>query len=155
VLIVDTDFVNPSVAERLEIERTQVGLGDLLSGAVSAEAALTPTGIANLDLIDAFSVGEHAGDLLRSDRLRLVLTDLYAHYDLIILDSPPTLSTADSRLVASQADAAVVVYDPSVSRIDELSRAIELLRSARVNLIGLVANRSQASHPVYMSAKYR
>lgn len=155
VLIIDTDFVNPSVADRLELERSGVGLGDLLSGAVDVSRAISKTGIDNLDFIDAFSEDEHAGDLLRSDKLRLLLTDLYSHYDLIILDSPPTLSTADSRLVASQADAAVVAYDPSVSRIDELQRAIELLRSARVNLIGLVANRSRASHPVYMSARER
>ena len=151
VLVIDTDFVNPSVATRLGLERSDAGLGDLLGTDAEVDTVLTPTGITNLDFIDAFAVGEHAGDLLRSDRLRMLLTKLYLRYDLIVLDSPPTLSTADSRLVASQADASVVVYDPSLSRVDELQRAIELLRSARVNLIGLVANRSQTTHPVYVS----
>ena len=44
---------------------------------------------------------------------------------------------------------------PAMKAREITDRTIELLRSARVNLIGLVANRSQASHPVYMSAKYR
>ena len=84
-----------------------------------------------------------------------LLTDLYLRYDLIILDSPPTLSTGDSRLVASQADAAVVVYDPSQSRVDGLQRTIDLLESARANIVGLVANRSRVADPVYMSASER
>lgn len=155
VLIVDTDFVNPSVASRLGIPSAEIGLDKLLDGLASINTAVTSTGINNLDLIDAYSVGAHAGDLLRSDRLRTLLSELYSRYDLILLDSAPTLSTADSRLVATQADAAVIVYDPAVSRIDDLERTIDLLGNARANLIGLVANRSRASHPVYLSSAER
>ena len=118
------------------------------------QAIGTPTDIANLHIIDAQGTSG-AGELLRSDRLGGVLGELYGSYDLILIDSPPTLSTSDSRLVASQADAVVVVYDPSESRREELQRTIDLLRSARANLIGLVANRSRASHPVYLSARER
>lgn len=154
VLVVDTDFVNPSVATRLDLEPGEFGLADLLEGRVAIEQVALPTGVDNLHIIDAHgTVG--AGELLRSDRLGGVLADLYTSYDLILIDSPPTLSTSDSRLVASQADAVVVVYDPALSRREELQRTIDLLRSARANLIGLVANRSRASHPVYLSARER
>lgn len=154
VLVIDTDFVNPSVASRLDLDGAEIGLADLLEGRVTAAQVIQPTEIANLHIIDAQGASG-AGELLRSDRLGAVLGELYSNYDLILIDSPPTLSTSDSRLVASQADAVVVVYDPSESRREELQRTIDLLRSARANLIGLVANRSRASHPVYLSARER
>lgn len=154
VLVIDTDFVNPSVATRLDLDGAEIGLADLLAGRSSAEQVIQPTDIPNLHIIDAQGPSG-SGELLRSDRLGAVLGELYANYDLILIDSPPTLSTSDSRLVASQADAVVVVYDPSESRREELQRTIDLLRSARANLIGLVANRSRASHPVYLSARER
>ena len=155
VLVIDTDFVNASVAERLDMDRAEVGLGHLLEGSAFIEEAIVPSGVENLDVIDAVGEVDLSGALLRSDRLRALLDDLYNRFDLIVLDSPPTLSTADSRLVASQSDAVVLVYDPAQSRRDELQRTIDLLRGARANLIGLVANRSRASHPVYLSAKDR
>ena len=130
------------------------GLRDLLEGGVAIEHVVRATDVENLHIIDAHG-STSAGELLRSDRFEAVLVDLYAHYDLILIDSPPTLSTADSRLVASQADAVVVVYDPALSRREELQRTIDLLRGARANLIGLVANRSRASHPVYLSVRAR
>ncbi|GJM37956.1 MAG: hypothetical protein DHS20C19_13230 [Acidimicrobiales bacterium] len=154
VLVIDTDFVNPSIASRLDLESAEIGLGDLLQGRATSVQVIQPTEIPNLHLIDAQGAAG-AGELLRSDRLGAVLDELYSSYDLILIDSPPTLSTSDSRLVASQADAAVVVYDPAESRREELQRTIDLLRSARANLIGLVANRSRASHPVYLSARER
>ena len=154
VLVIDTDFVNPSVAGRFELEASELGLADLLEGRVAIEQVARATEVENLHIIDAHGT-RSAGELLRSDRLGGVLEDLYASYDLILIDSPPTLSTSDSRLVASQADAVVVVYDPALSRREELQRTIDLLRAARANLIGLVANRSRASHPVYLSARER
>ena|GEM_PF-2782068 len=83
------------------------------------------------------------------------MAKLSTTYDLILIGAPPTLGTADSHLVASQADAALVVYDPAQSRYEELQRTVDFLRSARANMIGLVANRSPASHPVYLSAQER
>ena len=154
VLVIDSDFVNPGVAARLDLEPSELGLADLLEGGVAIEHVVRATDVENLHIIDAHG-STSAGELLRSDRFESVLVDLYAHYDLILIDSPPTLSTADSRLVASQADAVVVVYDPALSRREELQRTIDLLRGARANLIGLVANRSRASHPVYLSVRAR
>lgn len=154
VLVIDSDFVNPGVAARLDLEPAETGLADLLEGRVAIEDVVRATDVENLHIIDVHESAS-AGELLRSDRFEAILVDLYAHYDLILIDSPPTLSTADSRLVASQADAVVVVYDPALSRREELQRTIDLLRGARANLIGLVANRSRASHPVYLSVRAR
>lgn len=154
VLIVDTDFVNASVAERLGLPAPEFGLADLLEGAVPTELVVTASGVENLHVIVAQGRTK-TSEPPRFDRLGGILAKLSSTYDLVLIDSPPTLGVTDSRLVASQADAAMVVYDPAQSRHEELRRTIELLRSARANVIGLVANRSPSSHPVYLSAKER
>jgi capsular exopolysaccharide synthesis family protein len=149
VLVVDTDFVNPSVLDRFGGEHPAVGLWSVLSGRALVDQAIVETEVDNVSVLDAVGQEEGSGDVLRSDRLGSLITDLYSRFDLILIDGPPTLGTSDSRVVMSQADAAVVVYDPSLSLSTELSSTIDLLRAARANLIGLVANRAKASSPVY------
>jgi capsular exopolysaccharide synthesis family protein len=149
VIIIDTDSINPSIAERMGLPRAGFGLGDLLDGATSLDAAINETDIPNLDLIDASSEGHYAGDHPQADKLRDLLDRLRGRYDLALLDCAPVLSSADPRVIVSQADAAVVVYQPERDRQNTLLQAIELLRAAHSNLIGLVANRSSESHPLY------
>ncbi len=152
VLVIDTDFANPSVVDRLELEHRGMGLTDLLAGHAAIEDVLIPTHLPTLHVIDC-AQSDSASDLLRSDRFGLALEQLSDAYDLIIVDAMPTLGTSDSRLVALQADAVVVVYDPADSRREELQLTIDLLRNSGANLVGLVANRSRASHPIYLAGQ--
>lgn len=152
VLVIDTDFANPSVVDRLELEHRGLGLTDLLAGHASLEEVLIPTHLPTLHVIGC-AQSDSASDLLRSDRLGLMLEQLSDAYDLVIIDAMPTLGTSDSRLVALQADAVVVVYDPADSRREELQLTIDLLRNSGANLVGLVANRSRASHPIYLAGQ--
>lgn len=142
ILVIDTDFAQPSLAARLGLTPATVGLGSLLRGECAVEAAIRPTGVANLHLIDAAGEGGTDIDLLRSSVMSDLLRSLYVHYDLILLDAPPTLSTADARLVAAHADGVVVVYDPRESRIEDLKATVDLLSAAHTAVLGLVANRA-------------
>ena len=89
VLVIDTDFVNASVASRLDVARGDLGLGAVLDGTCEPEDAIIPSGIENLDIMDALGTIDLSEALLRSDRLRALLDDLYSRYDLIVLDSHP------------------------------------------------------------------
>lgn len=152
VLVIDADFANPSVVDRLELEHRELGLTHLLAGDASIEEVAIPTELPTLHVIDCVQ-SESASDLLRSDRFGLMLGQLRESYDLIVVDAMPTLGTSDSRLVALQADAVVVVYDPADSRREELQLTIDLLRNSGANLVGLVANRARSAHPVYLAGQ--
>ncbi|MEQ8843172.1 MAG: AAA family ATPase [Acidimicrobiales bacterium] len=154
VLLIDADFANPSVVDRLELDHPSLTLSDLLAGTASVEEVAISTDLPTLQVVDC-EQSESASDLLRSDRFGLMLGQLRSVYDLIVIDATPTLGASDSRLVAHHADTVVVVYDPAYSRREEVQLTIDLLRNSGANLVGLVANRTRSSHPVYLAGQPR
>src|SRR5690606_10840780 len=74
--------------------------------------------------------------------------------DVVIIDSPPAIGMADAALLAAHTDGAVVLA--SVRRTDRvrLVEAIEALRAAGVEVLGVVSNRSRRKLPKTYSSYY-
>ena len=89
-----------------------------------------------------------AGDLL-ARRLTDVLDEARERYDLVLIDTPPLLSTDDARTIATLAKGILlVVTRGTLARsVTESVVAIEALQAP---LMGIVANRfKEASVPYY------
>lgn len=143
VLLIDADFANPTVLERLGLLDEGAGLADLLSSRCGVEDAIRATGIDNLHVIGTGSVDKTTPDRLRSNRLQSLIGEIEPRYELIVVDTPPTTGVVDSRAVASQCDGVVVVYDPNSSKRRDVADATDTLRSAKAHVVGLVSNRTR------------
>jgi Mrp family chromosome partitioning ATPase len=101
--------------------------------------------------------GINAADILASHKFRDLVRQLSETYDLVVLDTPPTLVVTDARIVSSLADAVVFVV-----RWDKTPRAAvtEGLRElstvdARVAGIALtMVNEARASKYAYDGYSY-
>ena len=147
VLIVDADTLDPSVAGRLGLQRPNIQLGEAVNppldaaGTVEAEpgiaAGTVKTATPRLDYAEVS--GERFEHDLRSGAFRDLLKDIRLQYDLVLFDMPAVHGAGDTRPAAGAVDAAILTYDPSISRTVDVKNAIEFLREARVNVIGLVS----------------
>ena len=61
------------------------------------------------------------------------------------------LADPDARIVASQADATVVVYDARRTERSELAQTIRVLGASQTDVVGTVATRSRQRANVYSS----
>jgi capsular exopolysaccharide synthesis family protein len=108
VLIVDADMRDSSQGQLFGIQ-VERGLVETLRVGAPAELAIVETGVRRLHLLPAGPQPGNPAELLNSPRLGRLLQDLGVHYDRILIDSPPMLEVADSRIIAAVADETLLV----------------------------------------------
>jgi Mrp family chromosome partitioning ATPase len=87
-----------------------------------------------------------------------MLEALAQRFELVVIDSPPLVAVADSRLLAPQVDAAILVVRWAATPRQVVSLAAKQLAEARANITGvvlsLVDSRKHARYGFADSAYY-
>lgn len=101
------------------------------------------TSLDNVDFIPRGKKPHNPASLLSSDKFRTLMTELNAHYDYIIIDSPPVLAASDALTLAQYADKVLMVtrYDKSIE--GQMVYAINQLNKANIRVDGIVLNDMQ------------
>jgi len=97
--------------------------------------------VGNLTLIPAGVVPPRPTELLESQKMQDVLQQLRQQYDLVVIDSPPILSSADSQVLASTTRNTVFVVDLGNARRGPALHARDLIQRANGRILGVVVNR--------------
>ena len=149
VLLVDCDIHRPRLHRVFRASRSP-GLMDLLrSGSADSPlpaavnhrlAAIRGTGIERLSLLPCGADAHQTPELLEPATLRGLLKQLRVDFDVILLDTPPVLVSADAATLAASADGVIMVV--RAGQTDR--RAAELARqrvvSAGGRVLGAVLN---------------
>jgi len=79
-------------------------------------------------------------ELLESERMREVMLDLRARYDMVIIDSPPLSLLSDALTLVSQVSGVLVVSALGKTTYDGMREFLRLMELLGGNLLGVVAN---------------
>lgn len=151
VLIIDADMRLGELHKIFNIEQDS-GLAEYLSQndeSLQADHSQAVDTISNfihpttMDHIDFMPRGKHPhnpASLLASDRFGELMAQLNAHYDYIIIDSPPILAASDAVILSQYADKVLMVtrYDDSIE--GQLVYAINQLNKANIQVDGIILN---------------
>ena len=85
-------------------------------------------------------VPPNPAELLSSERMRTLLGEAKAEYQFVVVDSPPLLNVADSRILATMVEGVVLVVKGGVTPRELAQRAQAYARDVGANLIGVVLN---------------
>lgn len=137
VLLIDCDLRRPSIHRRLDLnnERNLVGL---LAEEHSFEQVVQRDEGSGLDVVPGVDTGGSALDVLSSQRMSEFVSGLTEKYDLVVLDAPPVLAVADTRMIGKIADAVVYVVKWGGTPRDLVRTGVKLLLETRINVAGLV-----------------
>lgn len=138
VLIVDGDL-RRSRLNRLFGVPSSPGLTDFLA-TDGAQVLVTPTAVDGLFLLPNGRPHPNPSELLRSDTLRALLEAMAAHFDVVVVDTPPVLAAPDSLIVAAMADAVVFVVRAGRTDRDMAADALAQLTAVGAQVIGAVLN---------------
>nr|WP_317200249.1 polysaccharide biosynthesis tyrosine autokinase [uncultured Psychrobacter sp.] len=99
-----------------------------------------PTSLDGVDFIPRGKKPHNPASLLSSDKFSGLMTEVSAHYDYIVIDSPPVLAASDAMILAQYADKVLMVtrFDKSIE--GQLVYAVKQLNKANVNVDGLILN---------------
>ncbi|KUM43761.1 polysaccharide biosynthesis tyrosine autokinase [Pseudomonas sp. EpS/L25] len=139
VLLVDADLRRGRLHRRLQLPR-RPGLTDVLAGLATAEEAIQPTGLPELDCLVGGTRPPNPAELLLSPRCTELLRELQHHYDLIILDTPPVLAVTDAVLLAAQAGTSLLVTRHGCNTAKEIEATLRQFAHSGLVLQGAVLN---------------
>jgi len=146
-VLVEADLRRPTLNGLFSVLR-DIGLSDVLTDQAPLAAAIqqlpvslagAPTGKV-LDVINSGAPPPNPTDLLESERMRTVLRELHARYDLVVIDSSPVTIVPDSIPILSQISGVLVVMRESKSTIVGARRLRDQLAHLGVVPLGLVMN---------------
>ena len=148
-LIIDADFHRPTVHRLLGIPQSSPGpdIKDLLlDGQHDLPVERFIRGPDNVFVLPARKPVAGSTELLGSARMRHVIEQLRASFDVIIFDSPPVLVATDALLLATQCDATILVASAGSTDLDALKHTIGDLEDVGASLAGIVLNRFDPTH---------
>jgi polysaccharide biosynthesis transport protein len=146
VLLVDCDIRRPRVHGLFRMPRSP-GLMELLTTSrhpsgdpVSAPDVIRASSIASLSVLTCGALPSNAANLLSSTRMRVLLEELRDQFDIIVLDTPPVLATADAGIVASLTDGVLLVVRAGTTDRNAAQRACQQLANVGARVVGTVLN---------------
>jgi succinoglycan biosynthesis transport protein ExoP len=143
VLLVDADMRRPSIQKYFPESGSQ--LSSYLAGQGAWQQMVFPTAISRLHVLHCGPIPENPSELLSSDRMRALIQESMATYRFVILDSPPLLNRADSRILGSMVGATILVVKGGETPRQVVQYAESQARSVGTNLIGVVLNNRDSS----------
>ena len=143
VLLVDADMRRPSIQKYFPQRGSR--LSSYLAGQGAWQQMVYPTSISRLSVLHCGPIPENPSELLSSDRMRAMIQESMATYRFVILDSPPLLNRADSRILGSMVGATILVVKGGDTPRQVVQYAESQARSVGTNLIGVVLNNLDSS----------
>jgi len=138
-LLIDGDMRRPCIHKAFDIP-DRPGLVSYLTGQQDWTAIVQPTGIEGLDALVCGPVPPNPVELLASARMRALIHQAMAAYNCVIIDSPPMLNVADSRILATLVEGILLVVEGGVTPRELVQRAQAHAREVGGNVIGVVLN---------------
>ncbi len=139
VLLVEADVLRPSALARVGVQASH-GLLDLLeTPQTQLPDVLLRTNIPKLTLLPAGTASSRSTELLASDAMDNLLSELASKYPdrIIIFDTPPLLSTTESRVLASHMGQVVLVTEANNTPVSLVKQAYATVENHPV-VLGLL-----------------
>jgi len=101
-------------------------------------SAILKTDVPNLSLLPVGHLPPNPSELLSSDRMSFLMSNLKKRFDIIIIDSPPVLPASDALILAPQTDGVALVIKSGFVNREMVKKTVENLKLAHANLLGIV-----------------
>ena len=147
VLLIDADLRKPTLHKVFKLNN-QAGLSSYLAGS-GDKSILNKGSHENLVVIPAGPTPANPYELLNSNRMAALLNNPGKDFDIIICDSPPILSVADSRVLCQFFDGMIVVARAGLTTYPMIQKSIRLVREVKGEILGVVVNAVQTRDQEY------
>ncbi len=141
VVLIDCDLRRPSIGKIFNIDKTTLGLTDLLMNHdLSINDLLVNDPATGMKILTrGHSAFVNPSDLFASHRMKSIIDNLYKDYDLIILDSAPIMAVPDTRIIAKLADKTLFVLNWDDTPKKVVASALSILnKDDKSNVAGIV-----------------
>lgn len=152
-LLIDGDLRKPNIHKVFGMKNLK-GLSTYLAG-VSDDDIVMESSVDNLDIITPGPVPPNPSELLSSKKLGALIEKLKKKYDIVIFDSAPILTVADSLVLSRNIDTTVVVVRSGSTTYDMVRRGVRTLTDIKAGILGIIINAYDEKHSGQYYYRYR
>ncbi|MDR6790962.1 capsular exopolysaccharide synthesis family protein [Pseudarthrobacter oxydans] len=153
VCLVDADLRRPMVHEYLGLDRN-AGLTTALVGASDINSLLQQWGEDRLFVLTSGQIPPNPSEMLGSEEMKSLLTDLEQAFDVVIVDAPPLLPVTDAAVLSQHVGGVVVVVGTQRTKGQELTKSLLSLDMVQARILGVVLNRLPIKGPDAYAQSY-
>ncbi|HZG86160.1 CpsD/CapB family tyrosine-protein kinase [Paenibacillus sp.] len=139
VLLIDADLRKPTMHHHFMLSNRN-GLTSVLTNQVSIGGAIRETSVPNLRALTSGPIPPNPSELLSSKRMESLIAELRSEFDIIIIDTPPTLAVADAQIISTRSDGAILVLNSGNVKRELALKAKQSLEHAKARILGVVLN---------------
>lgn len=144
VLLMDCDMRKPRVHRYLKISK-DIGLSNVLCGFSSIEKAIQKKVFGDLDCMPVGEIPLNSAELLMSDAMKNLFSELSKQYDYIFVDTPPIMTVTDAMIIAPMTSGVVLIVRENQSTFDMMDKTIDMLKRSGVKILGFLMTYSENS----------
>ena len=154
VLLIDADMRRPGLHRPLRLTNER-GLSQVLTGQARVRDVIQRTVDPNLLAITAGRTPPNPSELLSSERMKTLLTNLaHGPFNWIIIDTPPVLAVTDAVILAPMVTGVTFVIGAEMTRRRLAERAIETVMQSRPRYAAVVLNKVNFAKNKYYYSRY-
>jgi capsular exopolysaccharide synthesis family protein len=139
VLLIDADLRRPSLHKFFGVPNTS-GLVNFLTGDPDWRSLLSHPAPIGLSVLPSGPIPPNPADLLSSEYMPALIREASKEYKFIVLDSPPLLNLADSRILATLVDGVILVVGGGITPRELVHRAYASAVDAGSHVLGATIN---------------
>jgi capsular exopolysaccharide synthesis family protein len=140
VILVDADLRRPTLHLTFDLNN-HTGLTDVFRERSNVYGVMQSVeNDSTLSVLTTGSLPPNPTELLASDKMNAILSDLKKQTAVVIVDSAPAI-VSDAQVLAAKVDGVLLVVRPGKTHREELRATLEQFKRAGAHVIGVVLNR--------------
>ncbi len=154
ILLVDADIRKSVQDQRMGYNKHIEGLTEYITEKIEITDAIYKTNMEGLYITPSGRLTENATQLFKRDRFKDYMNQVKDAFDMVIIDTPPLGYVVDAAVVASLADASIMVVGANMISRKEVKKNIEELKKVNDNFLGVILNKAKEGKDVYEKGHY-
>ncbi len=138
-LIVGADMRRPKIFEDFKLHNDR-GLSTYLSNMNTLDEVIQVTHLENLSFVAAGPVPPNPSELLLSPRFEQFIKEAQAHFDYILIDTPPLALVTDAFVISKFVDHTVFVVRQNYTPKEFIKSINEYVQSGKIKNISILLN---------------
>jgi capsular exopolysaccharide synthesis family protein len=154
VLLIDADLRRPSLQDFFGVDNSS-GLVDFLTGNSDWRKVVWQSPAEGLSVLFCGPIPPNPADLLSSEYMPNLIREATKEYKFVVLDSPPMLNLADSRILATLVDGVILVVGGGTTPRELVHRAYTSALDAGSHILGAAINFADTRNDYYSNYTYK
>jgi capsular exopolysaccharide synthesis family protein len=158
VIVLDLDMRKPKIHKAFSEEGNLIanrkGMSDILSKIEPYQSCIHHSRSEYIDFITAGTIPPNPSELILSESMDTLITDLQKEYDFIIIDNPPIGIVTDAMKNLQRADYPIYVFKSNYSKRYFVSNLDFLWTDCKITKLSLIVNGFDFSNSYGYGSKY-